>query len=67
MQLKEIFYGTLIFSSSMICIGCHVVGHILLPSNMAAQTTFYLCLVECLIVSLRCAVNITTSSFQRFP
>ena len=60
----------------MICIGRHVGGHtlalqhgledILLPSNMAAKTTFWLYLVKRLIVTLRCAVNVTTSSFQLF-
>ena len=40
---------------------------ILLPSNMAAKTTFCLYLVKRLIVTLRCAVNVTTSSFQHFP
>ena len=39
---------------------------ILLPSNMAAKTTFWLYLVKRLIVTLRCAVNVTTSSFQHF-
>ena len=34
---------------------------ILLPSNMAANTTFCSYLVKRLIVTLRCAVNITTS------
>ena len=59
-HLREIFYGTLIFQqSSMICI--------LLPSNMAAKTTFCLYLVKRLIVTLRCAVNVTTSFFQHFP
>ena len=33
---------------------------ILLPSNMAAKTTFCLYLVKGLIVTLRCAVNVTT-------
>ena len=67
-HLREIFYGTLIFQqSSMICIGRHVGGHILLPSNMAAKTNFCLYLVKRLIVPLRCAVNITTVSFQHFP
>ena len=28
---------------------------------------FCLYLVRCLIVTLRCAVNVTTSSFQQFP
>ena len=40
---------------------------ILLPSNMAAKTTFSLYLVKRLIVTLRCAVNITTSFLQHFP
>ena len=35
--------------------------------NMAAKTTFCLYLVKRLIVTLRCAVNVTTSSFQHFP
>ena len=39
----------------------------LLPSNMAAKTTCCLYLVKRLIVTLRCAVNVTTSSFQHFP
>ena len=39
---------------------------ILLPSNMAAKTTFCLYLVKRLIVTLRCAVNVTTSSLQQF-
>ena len=37
------------------------------PSNMAAKTTFFLYLVKRLTVTLRCAVNVTTSSFQHFP
>ena len=37
-----------------------------MPSNMAAKTTFCLHLVKRLIVTLRCAVNVSTSSFQRF-
>ena len=37
---------------------------ILLPLNMAAQTTFCLYLVKRVTVTLRCAVNVTTSSFQ---
>jgi len=40
---------------------------ILLSSKMAAKTTFCLYLVKRLIVTLRCAVNITTSYFQHFP
>ena len=37
-----------------------------MSSNMAAKTTFCLHLVKRLIVTLRCAVNVSTSSFQRF-
>ena len=37
---------------------------ILLPSNMAAKTTFCLNLAKRLIVTLRYGVNVTTSSFQ---
>ena len=40
---------------------------ILLPSNMAAKTTFCLYPVKHLIVTLRCVVNVTTSSFQHVP
>ena len=39
---------------------------ILLPSNMAAKTSFCLYLVKRLIVTLRCAVNVTISSFLSF-
>ena len=39
---------------------------ILLPSNMAAKTTFCLHLVELLIVMFRCATNVTTSFFNIF-
>ena len=35
-----------------------------MPSNMAAKTTFSLYLVNGLIVTFRCAINVTTSSFQ---
>ena len=34
---------------------------------LAAKTTFCLCIVKRLIVTLRCAVNVTTSSYQHFP
>ena len=64
MHLREIFYGTLIFQQGYLWF---VLAAILLPSNMAAKTTFCLYLVQHLIVMLRCAVNITTSSFQHFP
>ena len=40
---------------------------ILLPSNMAAKTTFCLYLVKRLIVTLRFVVNVTTSFFQHPP
>ena len=40
---------------------------ILLPSNMAAKTSFCLDLVKRLIVALRCAVNVPTSTFQHSP
>ena len=40
---------------------------ILLPSNMVAKTTSCLYLVKYLLVTLKCAVNVTTSSFQHFP
>ena len=39
---------------------------ILLPSNMAVKTTFCIYLVKRLLVTLRCPVNVTTSSFQHF-
>ena len=45
-----------------------MLGGMLLPSNMAAKTTCcFQYLVKRLIVTLRCAVNVTTSSFQHFP
>ena len=51
-HVREIFYGTLMFQqSSMICT--------LLPSNMAAKTTFCLYLVKRLIVTLKCDENVT--------
>ena len=40
---------------------------ILLRSNMADKTSCCLYLVNRLIVALKCAVNVTTSSFQYFP
>ena len=55
--------------STMISIGSHVGGqleYILLPSNMAAKTTFCLYLDKRWIVTLRCAENVTTSSFNNF-
>ena len=38
-----------------------------LPSNMAAKTSFCLDLVKRLMVTLRCAVNVPTSTFQHSP
>ena len=67
MHLRETFYGTLIFQqSSVICIGHHVRGHSLALQH-GGQTTFCLYLVKCSTVTLRCAVNITTWSFQHLP
>ena len=64
------FYGTLIFQqSSIICTGRHVGGYTLAFEH-GGQNYFLLIscyLVKCLIVTLRCAVNVTTSSFQYFP
>ena len=53
----------------MICIVRHVGGYTQggLPSNMAAKTNFCLYLVKLFIVTLRSAVNVTTSSFQQLP
>ena len=69
-HLRETFHGTLIFQqSSMICIGRHVGRHTL-SFEHGGQNYFLLIscyLVKCLIVMLRCAVNVTTSSFQYFP
>ena len=57
----------------MLCVGFgaavppYVGGHTLALKHMAAKTAFCLYLVKRLIVTLRCAVNVTTSSFQQFP
>ena len=60
-HLREIFCGTLIFQqSSMSCIDHHV-------GINWSETTLCLPLVKHLRVTLRCAVNITTTSFQHFP
>ena len=65
--MREIFNGTLIFQqSSMICKLAATLEGILLPSNMVAKTIFFLFLVGRLIVTLTCAVNVTTSSFQHY-
>ena len=64
MHLMEIFYGTLIFQQgSMICIGHHVGGHTLALQH-GGQNLYF---VKRWLVTLRCAVNVTTSSFQHFP
>ena len=61
------FSGTLMFQqSSMICIGRHVGGHTLALQH-GGQNYFLILLIKGLIVTLRCAVNVTTSSFQHFP
>ena len=65
-NLRDIFYGTLIFQPSSIFVLAAVLEGILLPSDMMAKTTFCLYLVKRLIVTLRCVVNVTTSSFQHF-
>ena len=60
-HLREIFCGTLIFQqSSMSCIDHHV-------GINWSETTLCLPLVKHLRVTLRCAVNINTSSFQHCP
>ena len=51
---------------SMICSGRHVGGHTLALQH-GSQNYFFLYLVKYLLVTLRCAVNVTTSSFQHFP
>jgi len=66
-MLWEIFNCTLIFQqSSMICLGRHVGGHALALQH-DGQNYFLLSLVKCLIVTFRCAINVTTSSLQHFP
>ena len=52
----------------MICIRCQVEGDTL-ALQRGGQNYFLLVyyLVKCLIVALRCALNVTTSSFQHFP
>ena len=66
-NLRKIFYGTWIFNRVVWFVLAAMLEGILLPSNMAAKTTFCLYLVKRLIVTLRCAENVTTSSFQQFP
>ena len=63
MHLRQIFYGTLILhQSSMICVGRHVGGHTL-ALQQGGQNLYF---VKRLIVTLRCALNVTTSYFQHF-
>ena len=60
MYLRDIFCRTSTFQqSSMICLTW--------PCWNWSETTFCLHLVKHLRVTLRCAVNITASSFQHFP
>ena len=66
-HLREIFYGTLSFQQSSIFVLAAMLEGILLPSNMVARTIFCLYHVKCFIVKFRCAISITTSSFQHFP
>ena len=67
MHLREIIYGAFIFQqSSVICIGRHVGGHTHALQH-GGQNYFCLYLVKRSTVMLRCAVNVITSSFQRFP
>ena len=62
-HLREIFYGTLIFQprSNLLFVLAAMLEGILLPSNMAAKTTFCLYLVKRLIVTLRYSETVTTS------
>ena len=66
-NLREIFYGTWIFNRVVWFVLAAMLEGILLPSTMAVKTTFCLYLVKRWIVTLRCAENVTTSSFQQFP
>ena len=62
-HLRGIFYGTLIFQqSSTICIGRHVGGHTLALQH-GGQTSFCLYLVKRLILTLRCAIIISSLNF----
>ena len=66
-HLREIFHGTLIFQqSSMICMGRHVGGYALALQH-GGQNYFFLISSKCLIFTFRCAINVTTPSFQHFP
>ena len=64
---REIFMALWFFNKVVWFVLAAMLEGILLPSNMAAKTTFCLYLVKRLIVTLRCAVNVPTSTFQHFP
>ena len=66
-HLRKIFKALRFFTKVVWFVLTAMLEGILLPSNMAAKTTFCLYLVKRLIVTLRCAVNVTTSYFQHFP
>ena len=65
-NLRDIFYGTLIFQQSSLFPLAAMLEGILLPSDMTAKTTFCLYFVKRLIVTLSCVVNVTKYSFQHF-
>ena len=67
MHLREIFMALWFFHKVVWFVLAATLEGILLPSNMAAKTNFCLWLVKYLLVMLKCAVNVTTSSFQHFP
>ena len=62
---REIFMALWFFNKVVWFVLAAMLEGILLPSNMAAKTTFSLYLVKRVIVMLRCAVNIGTY-FQYF-
>ena len=67
MHLREIFMALWFFQKVVWFVLAATLEGILLPSNMAAKTNFCLWLVKYLLVMLKCAVNVSTSSFQHFP
>ena len=67
-RIQGRYFMALLFFNRVVCfVWAAMLDGILLPSNMAAKTPFCLYLVKRLIVTLRCAENNTTSSFQQFP
>ena len=66
-HLRQIFMALWFFNKAVWFVSAAMLEGILLPSNMAAKTNFCLYLFKRLIVTLRCAVNVTSSSFQHFP